>query len=70
MAQVPAALAEQNLSRLASAGMQSHENFVQFGKVLDLSYETDRKMVSLVETLGVREVTSASAQAGVPARAR
>lgn len=67
--EIPASLAEQNLGRLASAGLQAHEHFVQFGKVLDLSYEQDRKMVSLVEALGVREVTSASGQAGVPAGA-
>lgn len=67
---IPEALTDQNLGRLASAGLQAHEHFVQFGKILDLSYEQDRKMVSLVESLGVREVTSASAQAGVPAQAR
>lgn len=70
MAEIPAALHEQNLGRLASAGLQAHEHFVQFGKILDLSYEQDRKMVSLVESLGVREVTSASGQAGIPAGAR
>lgn len=58
---------EQNMSRLASAGVSAHEHFVTFGKVLDYSYERDRKMVSLVESLGVREVTSASGQAGIPA---
>lgn len=68
--QVPSALAQQNLGRLASAGLQAHEHFVQFSKILDLSYEQDRKMVSLVESLGVREVTSASGQAGIPAGAR
>jgi hypothetical protein len=68
--ELPEALAIQNLGRLAQAGLQAHEHFVQFGKVLDLSYEQDRKMVSLVESLGVREVTSASGQAGIPASAR
>ena len=68
--ELPEALAVQNLGRLAQAGLQAHEHFVQFGKVLDLSYEQDRKMVSLVESLGVREVTSASGQAGIPASAR
>jgi len=63
---VPGELHEQNLGRLAGAGAQAHEHFVQFGKILDLSYEQDRKMVSLVESLGVREVTSASGQAGIP----
>ena len=65
--EIPAAIHQQNLGRLASAGLQSHEHFVQFGKVLDLSYEQDRKTVSLVQSLGVREVASSSAQKGVPA---
>jgi len=63
---VPEALHEQNLGRLASAGASAHEHFVQFGKILDLAYEADRKMVSLVESLGVREVTSKSGQQGIP----
>lgn len=63
---VPSEIHEQNLARLAGAGAQAHEHFVQFGKILDLSYEQDRKMVSLVESLGVREVTSRSGQVGVP----
>ena len=67
---VPAEIHEQNLARLAGAGAQAHEHFVQFGKILDLSYEADRKMVSLVESLGVREVTSESGQAGIPRAAR
>jgi len=63
---VPSALHEQNLGRLAGAGAQAHENFVQFGHILNLAYEADRKVVSLVEALGVREVTSKSGQAGIP----
>ena len=63
---VPAEIHEQNLARLAGAGAQAHEHFVQFGKILDLSYEQDRKMVSLVESLGVREVTSKAGQNGIP----
>lgn len=66
MADVPTNVHEQALSRLSSAGASAHEHFVQFGKVLDLSYESDRKMVSLVESLGVREVTSRSGQEGIP----
>lgn len=68
--EIPEAMHVQNMQRLAQAGLQAHEHFVQFGKVLDLSYEQDRKMVSLVQSLGVREVTSASGQAGIPAGAR
>ena len=63
---VPSNLDQQNVARLASAGASAHEHFVQFGKILDLSYEADRKMVSLVEALGVREVTSKSGQVGMP----
>ena len=63
-------VAEQNQARLLSAGASAHEHFVQFGKILDLSYEQDRKMVSLVESLGVREVTSASGQTGIPNAAK
>ena len=63
---VPSNLDQQNIARLASAGASAHEHFVQFGKILDLSYEADRKMVSLVEALGVREVTSKSGQVGIP----
>ena len=65
-AAVPVALHEQNLGRIAGAGAQAHENFVQFGHILDLAYEADRKMVSLVESLGVRESTSRSGQLGIP----
>ena len=66
MADVPQNIHEQTLSRLSSAGASAHEHFIQFAKVLDLAYESDRKMVSLVESLGVREVTSKSGQAGIP----
>ena len=69
MATLMEAVAEQNGGRLLSAGASAHEHFVQFGKILDLAYESDRKMVSLVESLGVREVTSASGQAGIPNKA-
>jgi hypothetical protein len=63
---VPSNLDQQNIARIASAGAMAHENFVQFGHVLDLAYEADRKMVSLVESLGVRESTSRSGHLGIP----
>ena len=66
MADVPSNIHEQMLGRLSAAGAQAHEHFVQFGKVLDYGYEADRKMVSLPESLGVREVTSKSGHAGIP----
>ena len=70
MSDVPRNIHEQALSRLSAAGAQSHEHFVQFGKILDLAYEGDRKMVSLVESLGVRETTSKSGQIGIPMAAQ
>jgi len=66
MADVPSNIHEQSLSRLSSVGAQAHEHFQQFNKILDLNYEADRKQVSLVQALGVREVTSRSGQAGIP----
>ncbi len=66
MADVPQSVHEQTLSRLSSAGALAHENFIQFSHILDLKYETDRHMVSLVESLGVREVTSRAGQEGIP----
>jgi len=66
MADVPPSLHEQNLARLGATGAAANEHFVQFGKVLDLSYEMDRKSVSLVQSLGIREVTSQAGQTGIP----
>lgn len=57
---------DQNAGRLLSAGASAHEHFVQFGKILDLAYEADRKMVSLVQALGVRESASQSGHQGIP----
>lgn len=64
--EVPSNLDQQNIARIASAGAMAHENFVQFGHILDLAYEADRKMVSLVESLGVRESASRSGHLGIP----
>ena len=63
---VPTGIQQQALSRLSSAGTSAHEHFITFGKILDYAFETDRHMVSLVQALGVREVTSQSGQTGVP----
>ena len=63
---VPKNLDQQNVARIASAGATAHEHFVMYGKILDYAYESDRKMVSLVESLGVRETTSKSGQIGIP----
>ena len=63
---VPSNLDQQNIARVASAGASAHEHFINYGKILDYAYEADRKMVSLVESLGVRESTSKSGQLGIP----
>lgn len=63
---VPSNLDQQNIARVASAGASAHEHFINYGKILDFAYESDRKMVSLVEALGVRETTSKSGQTGIP----
>lgn len=68
-ANVPDAIQEQSLTRLSLAGTIHGEHVVTYSKVLDLSYEMDRKMVSLVQSLGVREVTSQSGQKGIPGSA-
>lgn len=66
MADVPVSIHEQSLARISAAGSIHAEHVVSFSKILDLSYEADRKMVSLVEAMGAREVTSKSGQLGIP----
>ena len=70
MAKVPDAVAEMGLSRLMDVGALAHAHNQQFNKILDLAYEADRKMVSLVQALGIREVTSESGQKGIPGSAK
>lgn len=66
MADVPERIHEQSLARLSAAGTLSAEHATSFNKILDLNYEMDRKSVSLVQALGVREVTSQAGQTGIP----
>lgn len=63
---VPDGIQQQSLARLSAAGTIHAEHVVTFSKVIDLNYEMDRKSVSLVQALGVREVTSQAGQAGIP----
>jgi hypothetical protein len=63
---VPVNIHEQHLTRLGSAGVLAHEHMTTFNKILDLNYEMDRKVVNLVQSLGVREVTSQSGHTGIP----
>ncbi|MCW5569211.1 MAG: hypothetical protein KIS84_13410 [Dokdonella sp.] len=66
MADVPANIHEQSLSRLSLTGSHAAEHSQQYNKILDLNYVQERNMVSLVEALGVREVTSQSGHLGIP----
>lgn len=66
MPDVPPMIHEQSLGRLSAAGTIHAEHVTTFSKILDLNYETDRKRVDLVQSLGVREVTSRSGQIGIP----
>lgn len=68
-AEVPEAVAQMGLSRLMDVGQLAHAHNQQFNKILDLSYEMDRKMVSVVQALGIREITSKAGQKGVPGSA-
>ena len=64
MADTPANIHEVTLGHLESAMERAHEHFIQFAKTQDYAYEQDRKMVSLVQALGVREVASKNVPAG------
>jgi hypothetical protein len=66
MADVPVSIHEQSLSRISAAGSLAGEHAVSYSKILDLNYVLERNMVSLVQSLGAREVTSRSGQEGVP----
>ncbi len=61
---MPQEMSELSMSRVAAAGAHSHEHFMQFGKMLDFSFEQDRKIVSLAQGLGVREVASRTPSMG------
>ena len=66
----PEQMQTQIMTRLGLAGALAGEHSQQFNKILDLNYEQDRKVVSLVQSLGVREVTSAAGQQGIPSAAK
>jgi hypothetical protein len=66
MADVPVSMHETSLSRLDAVAVLHHEHVNVFSKVLDLMSEERRGLVSLKQSLGVREVTSQSGQQGIP----
>lgn len=64
--EVAATLAELGIARVHATGAAANEHFVTFNKILDLNYEMDRKITSLRDSLGVREVTSKAGHYGIP----
>jgi hypothetical protein len=66
MTDIPVSMHEQNLSRIAQAGVAGAEHNQQYNKILDLNYERNRDSVTLAQSLGIREVASQSGQLGIP----
>ena len=64
--EIPQPIAEQSASRILGAGAKAHEDFITYGTLVHLNYLEEKNMVSLTESLGVREVTSKSGQQGIP----
>lgn len=62
----PEQIHAQMMTFVAQIGLQGQQHFSNFGKILDLNYEMDRKLVSLVQAMGAREVTSQAGQTGIP----
>jgi len=59
----------QNLAQLSQSGIVAQNNFITTTKAQDLDYLEGKRIVSLEEAIGVREVASKSTPAGpsVPA---
>lgn len=66
MADVPVSIHEQSLSRISAAGSLAAEHATSLAKAQDYGFLLEKNMVSLVQSLGAREVTSRSGQEGVP----
>ena len=64
--EIPQAICEQAAGRLLQAGSIHAEHTVLHSKSQDQQFQLDQHSISLVQALGVREVTSRSGQAGVP----
>lgn len=66
MADVPVSIHEQSLSRISAAGSLAAEHATSLAKAQDYGFLLEKNMVSLVQSLGAREVTSQSGQLGIP----
>lgn len=58
------AMIEQNMATLSQTGVVAQNNFVTVSKAQDLDYLEGKRLVSLEEAIGVREVSSKSVPAG------
>ena len=53
-----AGIMNQNMGQLAQTGIVAQNNFVTVQKVIDYDYLENKRMVTLDEAIGVREVAS------------
>ncbi len=58
------ALMEQNMGALGQSGVIAQNNFITVSKAQDLDYLEGKRLVSLEEAVGVREVASKQTPAG------
>jgi len=55
---------EQNMMQLSQSGVIAQNNFITTTKAQDLDYLEGKRMVSLEEAIGVREVASKTSPGG------
>jgi len=55
---------QQNMAQLAQSGVIAQNNFITVSKAQDLDYLEGKRIVSLEEAIGVREVASKTTPAG------
>lgn len=60
-------LHEQNMATLGQSGVIAQNNFITVQKVVDYDHIEQKRMVSLDEAVGVREVASRESMQGKPA---
>ena len=58
------ALAEQNMAQLGQSGIVAQNNFITTTKAQDFDYLEGKRMITLEEAVGVREVASKQTPAG------
>ena len=58
------AMMEQNMAQLGQSGVVAQNNFLTVSKAQDYDYLEGKRMVTLEEAIGVREVSSKQVPAG------